>query len=44
MKPLVPYVDGFGNSPYAFSVFVCPKEQCLRLEAREVKLILTRVE
>jgi glutathione S-transferase len=38
MEPLVLYVDGFWNSPYAFSVFVCLKEKGLWFETREVKL------
>ena len=38
MEPLVLYVDGFWNSPYAFSVFVCLKEKGLRFETREVNL------
>ena len=31
MEPLVLHVDGFWNSPYAFSVFVCLKEKGLRV-------------
>ena len=31
MDPIVLYVDGFWNSPYAFSVFVCLKEKGLTL-------------
>jgi glutathione S-transferase len=38
MEPLVLHVDGFWNSPYAFSVFVCLKEKGLAFELREVKL------
>ena len=38
MEPLVLYVDGFWNSPYAFSVFVCLKEKGLGFETREVNL------
>ena len=38
MEPLVLYVDGFWNSPYAFSVFVSLKEKGLRFETREVNL------
>jgi glutathione S-transferase len=38
MEPLVLYVDGFWNSPYAFSAFVCLKEKGLPFETREVKL------
>jgi glutathione S-transferase len=38
MEPLVLHVDGFWNSPYAFSVFVCLKEKGLEFELREVKL------
>jgi glutathione S-transferase len=38
MEPLVLYVDGFWNSPYAFSVFVCLKEKGLQFETREVNL------
>ena len=38
MEPLVLYVDGFWNSPYAFSVFVCLKEKGLAFETREVNL------
>ena len=32
MDPIVLYVDGFWNSPYAFSVFVCLKEKGLPFE------------
>jgi glutathione S-transferase len=38
MDPLILYVDGFWNSPYAFSVFVCLKEKGLSFETREVNL------
>src|SRR6476469_10224471 len=38
MEPLVLHVDGFWNSPYAFSVFVCLKEKGLSFELREVNL------
>ena len=38
MEPLVLHVDGFWNSPYAFSVFVCLKEKELPFELREVNL------
>ena len=38
MEPLVLHVDGFWNSPYAFSVFVCLKEKGLPFEIREVNL------
>src|SRR5262245_15082406 len=38
MEPLVLHVDGFWNSPYAFSVFVCLKEKGLPFETREVNL------
>src|SRR6476469_2527269 len=38
MEPLVLHVDGFWNSPYAFSVFVCLKEKGLAFETREVNL------
>jgi glutathione S-transferase len=38
MEPLVLYLDGFWNSPYAFSVFVCLKEKGLPFAIREVKL------
>ena len=38
MDPLILYVDGFWNSPYAFSVFVCLKEKGLPFETREVNL------
>ena len=38
MEPLMLYVDGFWNSPYAFSVFVCLKEKGLPFETREVNL------
>ncbi|HXU03784.1 MAG TPA: glutathione transferase [Polyangia bacterium] len=38
MEPLVLSVDGFWNSPYAFSVFVCLKEKGLAFELREVNL------
>jgi len=38
MEPLVLYVDGFWNSPYALSVFVCLKEKGLPFETREVNL------
>jgi glutathione S-transferase len=38
MEPLVLYVDGFWNSPYAFSAFVCLKEKGLPFETREVNL------
>jgi glutathione S-transferase len=38
MEPLILYVDGFWNSPYAFSVFVCLKEKGLPFETREVNL------
>jgi glutathione S-transferase len=38
MDPLILYVDGFWNSPYALSVFVCLTEKGLRFETREVRL------
>jgi glutathione S-transferase len=38
MEPLVLHVDGFWNSPYAFSVFVCLREKGLAFELREVNL------
>jgi glutathione S-transferase len=38
MDPLVLYVDGFWNSPYAFSVFVCLTEKRLPFETRLVNL------
>jgi glutathione S-transferase len=38
MDPLILYVDGFWNSPYVFSVFVCLKEKGLPFETREVNL------
>ena len=38
MDPLVLYVDGFWNSPYAFSVFVCLTEKGLPFETRLVNL------
>jgi glutathione S-transferase len=38
MEPLLLHVDGFWNSPYAFSAFVCLKEKGLAFELREVKL------
>ncbi len=38
MDPLILYVDGFWNSPYAFSVFVCLTEKGLPFETREVNL------
>ena len=38
MEPLVLHVDGFWNSPYAFSAFVCLKEKGLPFETREVNL------
>jgi glutathione S-transferase len=38
MEPIVLYVDGFWNSPYAFSAFVCLKEKGLPFETREVNL------
>ena len=38
MDPLILYVDGFWNSPYAFSVFVCLKEKGLPFATREVNL------
>jgi len=38
MEPLVLHIDGFWNSPYAFSVFVCLKEKGLPFELREVNL------
>lgn len=38
MDPIVLYVDGFWNSPYAFSVFVTLKEKGLPFETREVNL------
>jgi glutathione S-transferase len=38
MEPLVLYVDGFWNSPYAFSAFVCLKEKGLPFETRLVNL------
>ena len=38
MEPLILYVDGFWNSPYAFSVYVCLKEKGLAFETREVNL------
>ena len=38
MDPLVLYVDGFWNSPYAFSVFVCLTEKRLPFETHLVNL------
>jgi glutathione S-transferase len=38
MDPIVLYVDGFWNSPYAFSVFVTLQEKGLPFETREVNL------
>src|SRR5215470_13643730 len=38
MEPLVLYVDGFWNSPYAFSAYVCLKEKGLPFETREINL------
>jgi glutathione S-transferase len=38
MESLVLYVDGFWNSPYAFSVFVALKEKGVPFEVREVNL------
>jgi glutathione S-transferase len=38
MEPLVLHIDGFWNSPYAFSAFVCLKEKRLPFAIREVKL------
>jgi glutathione S-transferase len=38
MEPLILYVDGFWNSPYAFSVFVCLHEKGLPFETRAVNL------
>ena len=38
MEPLVLHVDGFWNSPYAFSAFVCLKEKGVAFELREVNL------
>jgi glutathione S-transferase len=38
MDPIVLYVDGFWNSPYAFSVFICLKEKGLPFALREVNL------
>src|SRR6478609_5387006 len=38
MEPLVLHVDGFWNSPYAFSVFVCLQEKGLPFETRLVNL------
>jgi glutathione S-transferase len=38
MEPLVLHIDGFWNSPYAFSAFVCLKEKGLPFELREVNL------
>jgi glutathione S-transferase len=38
MEPLVLHVDGFWNSPYAFSAFVCLTEKGLPFETREVDL------
>ena len=38
MEPIVLYVDGFWNSPYAFSAYVCLKEKGLPFETREVNL------
>jgi glutathione S-transferase len=38
MDPLVLHVDGFWNSPYAFSVFVCLTEKRLPFETRLVNL------
>jgi glutathione S-transferase len=38
MEPLVLHVDGFWNSPYAFSAFVCLKEKGLAFSLREVNL------
>jgi len=38
MEPIVLHVDGFFNSPYAFSVFVCLTEKGLPFETRLVNL------
>jgi glutathione S-transferase len=38
MDPLILYVDGFWNSPYAFSAFVSLKEKGLPFQTREVNL------
>jgi glutathione S-transferase len=38
MESLVLYVDGFFNSPYAFSAFVCLTEKGLPFEMRRVNL------
>jgi glutathione S-transferase len=38
MEPLILHIDGFWNSPYAFSVFICLKEKGLPFEIREVNL------
>ena len=38
MEPLILYVDGFWNSPYAFSAYVCLKEKGVSFETREVNL------
>src|SRR5215470_16779780 len=38
MEPLVLHVDGFWNSPYAFSAFVCLTEKGLPFETRLVNL------
>jgi len=38
MESLVLHVDGFWNSPYAFSAFICLKEKGLPFELREVNL------
>lgn len=38
MESLILHVDGFWNSPHAFSVFVCLKEKGLAFETREVNL------
>jgi glutathione S-transferase len=38
MEPLILYVDGFWNSPYAFAAFVSLTEKQLTFETREVNL------
>ena len=38
MEPLTLHIDGFWNSPYAFSAFVCLKEKGLPFALREVNL------
>ena len=38
MEPLTLHIDGFWNSPYAFSAFICLKEKGLPFAIREVNL------